>query len=37
MLPAVYSKALTYRSPALTNIYDQAYYGLYNFATLGVK
>jgi peptide/nickel transport system substrate-binding protein len=37
MLPEVYGKALLYRSPDLTNIYVQAYYGMYNYAVLGVK
>ena len=37
ILPAVYSKALLYRSPALTNIYVQPYYGMYDYATLGTK
>jgi peptide/nickel transport system substrate-binding protein len=37
LLPAVYARALLYRSPALTNVYVQAYYGMYNYGTLGVK
>jgi peptide/nickel transport system substrate-binding protein len=37
MLPAVYSKALLYRSPSLTNVSVQPYYGMYNFGTLGMK
>jgi peptide/nickel transport system substrate-binding protein len=37
MLPAVYSKALLYRSPNLTNVSVQPYYGMYNYGTLGVK
>ena len=37
MLPAVYSKGLLYRSPALTNVYIQPYYGMYDYATLGMK
>jgi peptide/nickel transport system substrate-binding protein len=37
MLPAVYAKTLEYRNPQLTNVYLQAYYGMYNFATLGLK
>jgi peptide/nickel transport system substrate-binding protein len=37
MLPAVYSKALLYRSPDLTNISVQPYYGMYNYGTLGMK
>src|SRR5262249_10425440 len=37
MLPAVYSKALLYRPPNLTNVYVQTYYGMYDYATLGMK
>jgi peptide/nickel transport system substrate-binding protein len=37
MLPAVYSKALLYRNPSLTNVYVQPYYGMYDYATLGMK
>ena len=37
MLPAVYSKALLYRSPSLTNVSVQTYYGMYNYGTLGMK
>ena len=37
ILPAVYSKALLYRSPSLTNIYVQKYYGMYNYPVLGTK
>ena len=37
MLPAVYSKALLYRSPALTNVSVNRYYGMYNYGTLGTK
>lgn len=37
MLPEVYSKALLYRSPQLTNVYVQSYYGMYNYAVLGLK
>jgi peptide/nickel transport system substrate-binding protein len=37
MLPAVYAKALLYRSPSLTNVSVQPYYGMYNFGTLGMK
>jgi len=36
-LPAVYSKALLYRSPALTNVYVQKYYGMYNYPVLGTR
>ena len=37
ILPAVYSKALLYRSPSLTNVYVQKYYGMYNYPVLGAK
>jgi peptide/nickel transport system substrate-binding protein len=37
MLPAVYSKALLYRSPDLTNVTVQSYYGMYDYGILGVK
>ena len=37
MLPAVYSKALLYRSPSLTNVYVQPYYGMYDYGVLGTK
>ena len=37
MLPAVYSKALLYRSPNLTNVNVNAYYGMYNYGVLGTK
>jgi peptide/nickel transport system substrate-binding protein len=37
ILPAVYSKALLYRSPQLTNVYVQPFYGTYNYAVLGLK
>jgi peptide/nickel transport system substrate-binding protein len=37
MLPAVYAKALLYRSPSLTNVNVQKYYGMYNYAVLGTK
>ncbi|HEY5987864.1 MAG TPA: ABC transporter substrate-binding protein [Streptosporangiaceae bacterium] len=36
-LPIVYAKALLYRSPRLTNVYVQPYYGMYNYAVLGLK
>jgi len=36
-LPTVYAKALLYRSPQLTNVYVQPYYGMYNYAVLGLK
>jgi peptide/nickel transport system substrate-binding protein len=37
IVPAVYAKALLYRSSALTNIMVQPYYGMYNYGTLGTK
>ena len=36
-LPIVYAKALLYRPPSLTNVYVQSYYGMYNYAVLGLK
>jgi len=36
-LPEVYSKSLLYRSPRLTNVYVQGYYGMYNYAVLGLR
>jgi peptide/nickel transport system substrate-binding protein len=37
MLPAVYSKALLYRSPALTNVMVGQWVGMYDYGSLGVK
>jgi peptide/nickel transport system substrate-binding protein len=37
ILPAVYAKALLYRSPSLTNVNVQRYYGMYNYGILGTK
>jgi peptide/nickel transport system substrate-binding protein len=37
ILPAVYAKSLLYRGPVLTNVYVQPYYGMYNYAVLGLK
>jgi len=37
ILPGVYAKSLLYRSPSLTNVYVQPYYGMYNYAVLGLK
>jgi peptide/nickel transport system substrate-binding protein len=37
LLPAVYSKALLYRSPSLTNVYVQQTYGMYDYGVLGMK
>ncbi|HEX6453052.1 MAG TPA: ABC transporter substrate-binding protein [Trebonia sp.] len=36
-LPATYNKALLYRSPALTNVSVNSYYGMYNYGVLGMK
>lgn len=36
ILPEVYAKSLLYRNPAVTNVYVQGYYGMYNYAVLGV-
>jgi peptide/nickel transport system substrate-binding protein len=37
ILPEVYAKSLLYRNPAVTNVYVDRYYGMYNYAVLGVK
>jgi peptide/nickel transport system substrate-binding protein len=37
VLPMVYAKTLTYRSPSLTNAYIWDQFGMYNYAVLGVK
>jgi peptide/nickel transport system substrate-binding protein len=37
ILPAVYGKSLLYRNPDLTNVYVQPYYGMYDYAVLGLK
>jgi peptide/nickel transport system substrate-binding protein len=37
ILPAVYQKTLLYRNAATTNVYVQAYYGMYNYAVMGVS
>lgn len=37
ILPEVYAKSLLYRSPVLTNVFVQPYYGMYNYSTLGMK
>jgi peptide/nickel transport system substrate-binding protein len=37
ILPMLYAKQLLYRSPDLTNVYVQPYYGMYNDIVLGVK
>jgi hypothetical protein len=36
-LPEVSAKSLLYRSPNPTNVYVQSYYGMYNYAVLGLK
>jgi peptide/nickel transport system substrate-binding protein len=37
ILPMVYQRVLLYRNPNLTNVYVDSYYGMYNYAVLGVK
>jgi len=37
ILPGVYAKTVLYRPPALTNVYVQPFYGMYNYAVLGVS
>jgi peptide/nickel transport system substrate-binding protein len=37
ILPEIYAKALLYMNPALTNVYVQDYYGMFNYAVLGVS
>jgi peptide/nickel transport system substrate-binding protein len=37
VMPEVYSAALLYRNPALTNVYIDARYGTYDYAVLGLK
>ena len=37
ILPEVYAKSLLYRSPNMTNVYVQPYYGMYNYAVLGAE
>jgi len=32
-----YAKSLLYRSPNLTNVFVQSYYGMYNYSELGLK
>jgi peptide/nickel transport system substrate-binding protein len=36
ILPMVYQKVLLFRPTNLTNVYVQAYYGMYNYAVMGV-
>jgi peptide/nickel transport system substrate-binding protein len=37
ILPGIYARTVLYRSPKLTNVYVQAFYGMYNYAVLGVS
>jgi peptide/nickel transport system substrate-binding protein len=37
ILPMVYQKVVLYRPANLTNVYVQPYYGMYNYAVLGVS
>jgi peptide/nickel transport system substrate-binding protein len=37
ILPIVYQKVLLYRNPAVTNVYMDQYYGMYNYAVLGLN
>lgn len=37
ILPVVYAKSLLYRNPNVTNVYVDSYYGMYNYAVLGLK
>ena len=37
IVPGVYQKALLYRNPDLTNVYVSTYYGMYDYAVLGLK
>jgi peptide/nickel transport system substrate-binding protein len=37
ILPGVYAKNLLYRPPNMTNVFVQQAYGMYDYATLGVK
>jgi ABC-type transport system substrate-binding protein len=37
ILPIVYQKVLLYRNPNVTNVYFDDYYGMYNYAVLGLK
>ncbi len=37
ILPEVDQKVLLYRNPNLTNVYVDSYYGMYNYAVLGLK
>ena len=37
ILPEVYAKSLIYRSPNITNAFIEPFYGMYDYAVLGVK
>jgi ABC-type transport system substrate-binding protein len=37
ILPGIYQKTVLYRPSHLTNVYVQAYYGMYNYAVLGLS
>jgi peptide/nickel transport system substrate-binding protein len=37
ILPGVYAKSLLYRNPNLTNVFQQRYYAMYHYSTLGLK
>jgi peptide/nickel transport system substrate-binding protein len=37
ILPEVYAKSLLYRDPNLTNVFVESYYGMYDYAMLGLK
>jgi peptide/nickel transport system substrate-binding protein len=37
ILPGIYAKTVLYRPAKLTNVYVQAFYGMYNYAVLGVS
>ena len=37
ILPMVYQKVVLYRPTNLTNVYVQAFYGMYNYAVMGVS
>jgi peptide/nickel transport system substrate-binding protein len=37
ILPIVYQKVLLYRNPDVTNVYFDEYYGMYNYAVMGLK
>ena len=37
ILPGIYAKTVLYRPAKLTNVYVQAFYGMYNYAVLGLS